>query len=286
MPIGVQGHNYIIPVIDIYGDYAYYIYGAKRTMTALSPKQSVEVFHLVFLAHFGRKLPKPGWALKGGCNLRFFFKSPRYSDDMDLDVKDVPVETLRDKAESILSGRPFRTILEVRGISIEHVTEHKQTETTQRWKFGLMVPGFEKPVPTKIEFSRRGLEAGSVFEPVSPEIIGFYELPPLMANHYPAPVVWRQKIAAILARATPQARDMFDLSLLLESGFAPTDVFAGARKPDLAQVKENILAVDFGQFKSQVVSYFEPDLQPQYDSEEVWDGMRWRVIEALGEGRP
>jgi len=62
------------------------------------------------------------------------------------------------------------------------------------------------------------------------------------------------------------------------------DPVAGAGKHDLAKVKDNVLAVDFGQFKSQVVSYLEPDLQPQYDSEEAWDAMRWRVIEALGEG--
>lgn len=254
-------------------------------MVSLNPKQSVEIFHLIFLSHLGRKLAKQDWALKGGCNLRFFFRSPRYSDDMDLDVQGIAVDVLRDKVKTILWGRPFRTVLEVRGLSIEHVTEHKQTETTQRWKFGLMVPGLTHPVPTKIEFSRRGLEAGSVFEPVSPEIVRFYELSPLMANHYPSPIVWRQKIAAILSRVTSQARDVFDLGLLLEAGLKPADAFAGYKKSALPQVKENILAVDFGQFKSQVVSYFEPDLQPRYDSEETWDAMRWRVIEALGEDR-
>jgi len=253
-------------------------------MVSLNPKQSVEVFHLILLNHLGRKLDKQKWALKGGCNLRFFFRSPRYSDDMDLDVQSVPVDVLREKANSILSGKPFKTILEVRGISIEHVTEHKQTETTQRWKFGLMVPGLEQPVPTKIEFSRRGLEMGSVFEPVSPEIVRLYELPPLMANHYPAPIVWRQKIGAVLSRTTSQARDIFDLYLLLEAGLKSTAALTRDKKLDVVQIKETVLAVDFGQFKSQVVSYLEPDLQPQYDSEETWDAMRWRVIEALGEG--
>jgi hypothetical protein len=252
-------------------------------MESSNPKQSVEIFHLILLSHLGRKLDKPKWALKGGCNLRFFFKSPRYSDDMDLDVQDVPVDVLREKVKSILSGKPFKTILEVRGISIEHVTEHKQTETTQRWKFGLTVPGLNKPVPTKIEFSRRGLEAGSVFEPVSPEIVRLYDLPGLMANHYPALVVWRQKISAILHRSTTQARDVFDLHLLLEAGLNPDAALAGEKKPDIGQIKENVLAVDFGQFKSQVVSYLEPDLKPRYDTEETWDAMRWRVIEAFGE---
>lgn len=253
-------------------------------MLSLNPKQSVEVFHLILLSHLGRKLDKQKWALKGGCNLRFFFRSPRYSDDMDLDVQGVPVDALREKVNSILSGKPLKTILEVRGIAIEHVTEHKQTETTQRWKFGLIVPGLEQPVPTKIEFSRRGLETGSVFEPVSPEIVRFYELAPLMANHYPAPIVWRQKIGAILSRTTSQARDVFDLYLLLEAGLKPAAALTRDKEPDVAQVKEGVLTVDFGQFKSQVVSYLEPDLQPHYDSEETWDAMRWRIIEALGEG--
>ena len=253
-------------------------------MPMLNPRQSLEVFHLVLLGQIGGKLDKQKWALKGGCNLRFFYKSPRYSDDMDLDVQGVAVDVLREKVRSILSGKPFKTILEVRGIAVEHATEHKQTDTTQRWKFGLTVPGHGKPFPTKVEFSRRGLEEGSVFEPVSPEIVRFYELPPLMANHYGAPAVWRQKTAAILSRAAPQARDVFDLHLLLDTGLSPRPAPAGTGAADLARIKESILAVDFGQFKSQVLSYLEPDLQARYDSEETWDALRWRIIEALGEG--
>jgi len=57
-------------------------------------------------------------------------------------------------------------------------------------------------------------------------------------------------------------------------------------KQDIAQIKENVLAVNFGQFKSQVLSYLEPDLQPHFNSEETWDAMRWRIIEALGEELP
>ena len=252
-------------------------------MASLSPRQSIEVFHLILVSHIGRKLDQKKWALKGGCNLRFFFRSPRYSDDMDLDVQGIPVTVLREKINSIISGRPFQAILEVRGIAIEHLTERKQTETTQRWKFGLMVPGLELPVPTKLEFSRRGLESESVFESISPEIIRQYELPPLMANHYPAAIVWRQKIGAILSRTAPQARDVFDLHVLLETGAISAATLAQDERPDEVQVRDNILAVDFGQFKSQVISYLEPDLQPLYDSEKTWDMMRWRIIEALGE---
>jgi hypothetical protein len=148
---------------------------------------------------------------------------------------------------------------------------------------GFTDPGLGQSVPTKVEFSRRGLEEGSVFEPVSPEIVRFYELTPLMANHYPASVVWRQKIGAIVSRTSSQARDVFDLHLLLDAGLKPSGKLSADGQLDLAQAKENILAMDFGQFKSQVGSYLEPDVQPHYDSEEIWDAIRWRLIEALGE---
>jgi predicted nucleotidyltransferase component of viral defense system len=249
------------------------------------PTQTVEIFHLLFLSLLGQKLDKQKWVLKGGCNLRFFFKSPRYSDDMDLDVKAIPVDVLNDKVEAILSGRPFKTILEVRGIHIEHVTRHKQTQTTQRWKFGLQTERFELPIPTKIKFSRRGLESGGAFEPVSPEILRAYDLPPVMANHYSAEIAWRQKIRAIFSRSAPQARDVFDLHLMLVLGLKELNNPIEEKASYLERAKENILDMEFAVFKSQVVSFLEPALQLQYDSEDVWDAMRWRVIRAL-EGAP
>lgn len=250
-------------------------------MTFNLHRQSVEIFHLLFLSLLGQKVDKQKWALKGGCNLRFFFKSPRYSDDMDLDVQAIPVDVLNDKVEAILSGRPFKTILDVRGIRMEHVTEHKQTQTTQRWKFGLQTEGFELPIPTKIEFSRRGLERGGAFEPVSPEILRAYDLPLVMANHYSAETAWRQKIRALFSRSAPQARDVFDLHLLLSLGLRELVKPTEEKPSDLEQAKENILDMEFAVFKSQVVSFLEPAFQTQYDSEEVWDAMRWRIIRAL-----
>ena len=42
------------------------------------------------------------YAVKGGCNLRFFFKSIRYSKDLDLDVHTTAKETLRKNVNQIL----------------------------------------------------------------------------------------------------------------------------------------------------------------------------------------
>lgn len=115
----------------------------------------IERFHLLFMAYLGQKIDKRFYALKGGCNLRFFFKSIRYSEDMDMDVQTIAVNELRGRVAGILKSAPFLQALTAHGINFEHVTESKQTETTQRWKFGLLVPGSATPAPTKIEFSRR-----------------------------------------------------------------------------------------------------------------------------------
>jgi predicted nucleotidyltransferase component of viral defense system len=233
------------------------------------PRQYVELFHLLFLTQIGRKLDKRFYALKGGCNMRFFFKSPRYSKDIDLDIQSIEIDVLRNKINSILNSRPFRDILQVRDIEIEHITEHKQTETTQRWK-------------TRIEFSRRGLEEPIKFELVAPEIIRAYEISPIMANHYPPEVACEQKIRALISRRVVQARDLFDLHLLLTLRDIRKKLPEKLRK-NLNKAVENILSLDYATYKSQVISYLEPEDQTQYESEEVWDNMRLQVIEALSE---
>ena len=61
----------------------------KETYSAL---QIRELFHLEFLRCLSRKIRAEFYALKGGVNLRFFFKSFRYSEDMDIDVHTISVE--------------------------------------------------------------------------------------------------------------------------------------------------------------------------------------------------
>ena len=249
-------------------------------MNIFSLRQYVELFHLLFMGQLVRKLDKRFYAIKGDCNMRFFFKSPRYSEDIDLDVQSIPVSLLREKINGILNSKPFKDILQVRDIEIEHITEHKQTETTQRWKLGLIVPQIDKPLPTKIEFSRRGLEKPVKLGSISPEIIRTYDLSPVLANHYPAEVMYRQKIRALISRSIIQTRDIFDLYLLLTSRVDKVDLSEDLRS-DLNKVKDNILSIDFAVFKSQVIPYLESEDQPRFDSEEVWDNIRLDVIESL-----
>jgi hypothetical protein len=248
-------------------------------MNSRSPKATVELFHLLLLDLLGRKTDPRHYALKGGCNLRFFMKSIRYSEDMDIDVgPGLPKDKLSDLVERILASKPFADLLAFRGIRIVDRSAPKQTDTTQRWKFGLERDGLPMPLRTKIEFSRRGMDSETRFSPIDPWLLRTYDLTPILANHYAPQAALDQKIRALASRREIQARDVFDLDLLLNSG-----IVRGSTDDALCQqAQENALAVTYDMFKAQVVSFLNPDHHTQYDSPAVWDALVLRVAEALG----
>lgn len=245
----------------------------------------VEQFHLLFLAQLGRHLDKRTHVLKGGSNLRFFHGSIRYSEDMDLDVQGVPPYQLKDRVRAILRSRPLADVLLARGMEIEHVTEQKQTETVQRWKFGLLAQGQAHPLPTKIEFSHRGLDAGVIFGSLDPAVVRRYGLPSFMASHYDGAAASRQKVWALAQRAETQARDIFDLHHLISTG-ASAGALGGIDRRHIDAARSNALRVDFATFKGQVLAFLPPDDQPAYDSADTWETIVLEVVRVLEEGLP
>ncbi len=239
---------------------------------------AVEQFQLLFLDQLGRKLNKRDYALKGGCNLRFYLRSVRFSEDMDFDIRATPGPVLQDRVEQILSGKPFSMILRSRGLAIVRVSAPKQTDTTQRWKIVLAAGGGGLPLRTRIEFSRRGFDAAPGFDSVDPDLIRDYRLTPFLASHYPPPAAFRQKIGALIPRAQTQARDIFDLDHLLRCGVNPRELPPHAR---WREAQQHALSMPFAVFKSQVLAFLAPERQAQYDDPRVWDEIVLRVVEAL-----
>ena len=114
----------------------------------VSPLQMREVFHLEFLRWFARKLEADRYVLKGGVNLRLFFKSIRYSEDMDIDITGARVEKVRKTVMEILAVRGFSDSLKSFGIEKvvpPDITKAKQTETTQRFKIHLLTSAWGRP---------------------------------------------------------------------------------------------------------------------------------------------
>lgn len=238
------------------------------------PVQYVEFFHVTFLDQLGRKLDKRLYALKGGCNLRFFLGSIRYSQDIDLDVQTVRVATLQKTINAILDSPGMTMMLQAHSLEIVQVSEPKQTETTQRWKIQLKAPrGII--FPTKIEFSRRGLENPIEFEPIDSAVSSAYRLHPIFVPHYGPSIAFKQKVKALALRSETQARDIWDLFHLMNA--------YGSKEGDkeyLTKACENACNISFSDFKDQVLAFFPTDLQSQYDRE-MWDEIQLKVIEQL-----
>lgn len=148
-------------------------------------RASIEYFHLLFCRLLLTAQDKSLIALKGGCNLRFFHGSNRYSEDIDFDVEVVSRDTLKKRVDKVLASQALQTMLAARKLKIGGLSAPKQTETVQRWKLALTIAGLD--APTKIEFSRRGIDHGGVaFESVSPLALSSYNFTPTFVSHYTA----------------------------------------------------------------------------------------------------
>ena len=245
-----------------------------------------ELFHIEFLRRLGRTVKAENYAVKGGVNLRFFFKSIRYSEDMDLDVRGISSFKLKEAVMGILNNRPFQENLKPFGIisiRVPDITKAKQTETTQRFKIHLIVSSGED-LFTKIEFSRRGFAGNVLVQAVDDVILRSYKLAPLLAPHYDNLSAVAQKLSALAGRTAVQARDIFDL-YILNSQYASGDKFNGLEPDTLSKAYERVFEVEFEQFRDTVVSYLSIDDQTIYDSPKSWEEVRLKVANFIEEAR-
>lgn len=249
-----------------------------------TPLQMREVFHLEFLRWFGRKFFAGCYCLKGGVNLRLFFKSIRYSEDMDIDVTGVRVDKIKKTVMDILFIRGFSDSLKSFGIEKifpPDIIKAKQTETTQRFKFHLLTSAGED-LFTKIEFSRRGMKGTTIVEPVLAQILRSYKMAPLLVSHYDAFSAVIQKIHALAQRSVLQARDIFDL-FLLSSQYEGTAQREHVSKSLLQIAHDNIYQVGFIQFRDTVVNYLEDEDKRAFSSPEIWDEIKLKTANFLEE---
>ena len=243
--------------------------------------QHVECFHLVLLRLLESRVDRSSWVVKGGVNLRGWFGSLRYSEDLDVDVVKGSAHALREKVDRLLAAKAFGNMLAAQGLVVVRSSKPKQTETTQRWKLELRAEGAELPLHTCIEFSRRGSAEDHALEPVRSEVVRPYGLVPPTVRHYTARAAVRQKITALASRAEPQARDVWDLEHLLRTTAVDPGPFTPAERKLLGVALDRAMGLPFDVFRSQVVPYLAPEHQEIYGSPDTWDRMRELVVDRL-----
>jgi hypothetical protein len=253
----------------------------------LSDTRIREVFHFCFLERL-LKLSDPSiYILKGGVNLRFFFNSPRYSEDMDIDVLAGSVATLKKNGYKILRDAAFKRSLrlfDIEDIEINDPNKAKQTTTTQRFRFALITPAGHR-LPTKVEFSRRKQDVvdDAPMELIDPDIARQYRKLAYRCRHYPGEVAVVQKIKALAGRTVTQARDVFDLAILFTGGYTPPAAKEPfITKPQLAQAIDCLTGLTWSDYQGQVVEFLDTESREEYGTESAWETLQALVLNTLG----
>lgn len=247
----------------------------------MTARQVVELFHLVFVrALFGNVGDKTLLAVKGGINMRFYFQSPRFSEDLDLDVMTMSKGALENRVDRLLTSPTVTSPLKARGIVIQDISKPKQTDTVQCWKLEVSSPSASLHDRTKIEFSRRDVIESAALERVDAQVANGYQIPAFLANHYPCFHAVRQKVHALAGRDQTQPRDVFDLHVLLARADAPKQLDEGAAGWIDTAVK-NAADLTYDQYASLVVGYLDPEQAELYASHDAWDAMQLGVIERI-----
>lgn len=243
--------------------------------------QVLEFFHLAFLQVLPTRLDRTHYVVKGGANLRYFFDSPRYSEDIDLDAVAIEPWRLEEKVDQALASPAMGVLLRADGLALESAGKHKQTETTQRWKPAIAVRGNRESVRTKIEFSHRSADSRRVLEATPDRVVAPYALRAPTMLHYTAAAAIEQKITALALRSTTQARDVFDLELLLRrhrGAIAPGEI----EREMLEDAADRALELPFEAFGDQVLPFLDPEVAELYDRDS-WEQIKSFVLERLME---
>lgn len=241
----------------------------------MAPFEIRELFHLVFLRNLCSRLSGRPFAVKGGICLRFFHRSPRLSEDIDLDAgPKLRRDTLEKTVDTVLQGPALQSSLVAAGVLRLSFSKPKQTETTQRWKVALTLSA-DSTLPTKIEFSRRSLKSEISRSVPDHELLRLYRLPAFGAPHYGSLEMVIQKIHALAAPSRYALRDLFDLHHLLS--FEKIDLAAAEKKipRDVVMAAgDKVNRFSFDDFGSQVVPYLTPEMVSLYQNASAFENLK------------
>ena len=133
-------------------------------------------------------------------------------------------------------------------------------------------------IRTKIEFSRRNGDERFLLEAVPESVVAAYALRPPTLQHYLADAAIEQKILALAGRSETQARDVFDLELLLRTHQLADDALPTEMREKAAG---RATSLPFSAFQDQVLPFLDPEIAELNDSPEAWDQMQLFVVSRL-----
>lgn len=247
---------------------------------SLSKAQVIECFHLAFLNVLPSHARRETYVVKGGANLRYFYRSHRYSEDIDFDAVAGEGWKLEEQVGAALQAKALELQLRRHGVVVADPNRSKQTETTRRWKPQLLAAGFDSPISTRVEFSFRNGDDRFDLESVDESVARPYGLLRPSLQRYRAAAALEQKVDALALRAETQARDVFDLDWLFRN-YADAVAASPINPVRAGDAADSCAALSYDAYRSQVVPFLEPEIADVYGSEDAWGQMQTAVFEQL-----
>lgn len=253
--------------------------------------QAREAFHITLLRRLVNRVPD-GLRLKGGVNLRLFFGSVRYSEDMDFDADPRHGARMQEYLAHIVRDQGYKRELEKLGIDdVEPNEVQPAAGAGVKYKVNVILGGVR--LPTKIEVSFRHSTPAEWAERTGAprdiiEVYGGANVEDFEVTRYPHAVAVVQKVNALATRAGVQARDIFDLDWLLNQERFPNTKDAAKGLLRRVHTQENLdeahrrcLDALDEQYRDQVESFLSVSARKQFDGQ--WTDMRLRVHGILGD---
>jgi hypothetical protein len=246
-----------------------------------------EIFHFCFLEQLLKISDPRIYTLKGGVNLRFYYKSPRYSEDMDIDVSATSINTLKKNGYKIINDESLKRKLRTYGIQdliVNDTSKAKQTETTQRFRLRLIDKSGDE-FPTKIEFSRHNRQKTNyscLTERIDTEIARRYNRLAYLARHYDASTALIQKIEALADRKEVQARDAFDIFILSIGGhthYAPNSICKGVLDSALSALN----LIEYKDYEGKVLEFLDQKAKEDFSGKARWKEIKKTVEEVINQ---
>lgn len=223
---------------------------ARQRQTGVFPNIVREYFQHIFLGEL-YKLPKARQMLfKGGTALRVIYNSPRFSEDLDFSLFDVPHNEVKMFVENLFA----HILAEMERVGIKVVLGDKIGATSGGY-FGVATfRMFEYP-PVSVEINVSSRNGRSVVGEVDSVASDF--APTFMIIHLPQKELVEEKIFGAL-RERKKPRDFYDLYFIMRKGMLSPE-----QKIQLAKVKDEIVAdakkIDF---RDELGVFLPVDQQP------------------------
>ena len=251
----------------------------------MKAQEIAELFQLHALTAMTEALGRGAFVVAGAANCRFYYNSPRYADDLEIEIAGIAAPDVLKRIDQVIRSPLLIRTLVVDGISVESWDQSVQSTARDTWTIALAHQSLSRAVSTRVEISYLEYpypREASVVEPMSSEMRRAYphlHLP--LVRHYLPAAALEQKIIALKDRSATQPRDVFDLDVLFRA--YPDALRSGDIDRSLLSIAiDRTMSISYELYAAKVGAFLEPGLE-HLATREHWNALSVSVIDRLEE---